>query len=216
MLGCHTFSIPGKRDKCILYVAAFFTATKKHPQLKTKYMTGNASHGTGNMLSLHFHIFHMSVYIWTSKAAYHSAPARNIALSGFSIYLCTCGQVKQRITTHLPQEHCTHPHTCCLCTFRYFIFVYIWTSQKAYHNSQLTFFRNFALVLTHVQVCQIPLTWPTNELPDRWPETGIHQGMNAIVDWVNNERNCCIATQRLQSANVITSDNKRNQMLSSS
>ena len=137
------------------------------------------------------------------------------ALSSFP-NSCTSGQVKQGITTR---------------------------------NSQLTFLRNIALILTHVQVCQIPLTRPTNEFPDRWPEAGVHQGMNAIVDWVNNEwnsciatqrlqsanvnyllsqkleaivdwvsnaRNCCTAAQRLQSANVKISDNKRNQMLSSS
>ncbi len=102
------------------------------------------------------------------------------------------------ILTHLPQEHCTHPHTHCLCTFRFSIFAYIWTSQKGYHNSQLTFLRNIALILTHVQVCQIPLTWPTNELPDCWPEAGVHQGMDAVVDWVDNEWNRCIATQQLR------------------
>jgi len=42
------------------------------------------------------------------------------------------------------------------------------------------------------------LTWPTNELPDCWPEAGVHQGMDAVVDWVDNEWNRCIATQQLR------------------
>jgi len=88
-----------------------------------QHSTGHLSQGT-----LHFQVFHMFMYTWSSQKLLSSLTfLRNIALilthivfalSGF-LYLHTSGQVKKgitthnsQLTTHLPQEHCTHPHTC--------------------------------------------------------------------------------------------------------
>lgn len=54
-----------------------------------------------------------------------------------------------------------------------------------------TFLRYIAFIFTHVQICQVALTRSTNELPDGWPETGVHESVDTVVYWVNNEGYCC-------------------------
>lgn len=59
-----------------------------------------------------------------------------------------------------------------------------------------TFLRYIAFIFTHVQICQVALTRSTDEFPDGWPETGVHESVDTIVYWVNNEGDCCIRNHR--------------------
>lgn len=61
----------------------------------------------------------------------------------------------------------------------------------ALNKRKCTFIRNIAFFVTHVQVGQIPLPRPTDVASDSWPEAGIHDGMDAVINGVYNEGNSC-------------------------
>ena len=70
-------------------------------------------------------------------------------------------------------------------------FIALFNHPSDSDSSQFTFFRHIALFFTHIKVCQVPLPWPTYVLLHRWSQAEVHQGMDAIVDWMHNEGDSC-------------------------
>ena len=55
----------------------------------------------------------------------------------------------------------------------------------------LTFVWYFALLITHVEVSQIPLTGAADVALDSWSEAEVHDGMDAIINGMYNEWDGC-------------------------